>query len=160
VSWLRAAGLALTAVGALALAGQFVIDFAVAHLAADQDAVRSALFDQIQAAPLMFVTFSAVGPALLFTGLALSGVAMLTRPVLARAGGALVLGTLLAALARIIDQRLVEVAAGAVIVLALLLALRASWCRSGRRRVRGPWPPRPRGPSGARSSPARRGGCG
>jgi hypothetical protein len=122
--WLRAAGLALTALGALALAGQFLIDFLVARLAADQDAVRSALFDQLEGAPLVSLTFYTVGPALLFTGLAASGAAMLTRPVLARPGAILIAGTLLAALSRIVDQRLLEIAAGAVIVLALLLALR------------------------------------
>ena len=123
--WLRGAGLALSALGALALAGQFLIDFLVAQLAADQDAVRSALFDQLQAAPLISLTFYSAGPALLFTGLAASGAAMLTRPPLARPGWLLITGTLLTALARIVDQRVLEIAGGALIVLALLLALRA-----------------------------------
>ena len=117
--WLRGAGLALSALGALALAGQFLIDFLVARLAADQDAVRSALFDQLEGAPLIFLTLYAVGPALLFTGLAASGAALRGRP-----GWLLVAGTLLAALARIVDQRLLEVAAGAVILLALLMVVR------------------------------------
>lgn len=125
--WLRRGGLALTVVGALALAGQFVLDFVVAQLAGDNDAVRSALFDRLQDTPLTSLFFYTAGPALLFTGLALSGAAMVVpRAALARPGAVLVAGTLVMALARITDQRLLEVAGLAVIVVGLALAVRAS----------------------------------
>jgi hypothetical protein len=123
--WLRGAGLLLTVLGALALAGQFLIDFLVAQLAADQDSIRSALFDRLQDAPLLSLAFYTVGPALLFTGLALSGVAMLTRAAtLGRAGWTLVAGTLVMALARIVQARLLEVTGLTVILVALVLVAR------------------------------------
>jgi hypothetical protein len=125
--WLRRGGLALTVVGALALSGQFVLDFVVAQLAGDDEAARSALFDRLQDTPLTSLVFYTAGPALLFTGLALSGAAMVVpRAALARPGAVLVAGTLVMALARATDQRLLEVVGLAVIVGALALAVRPS----------------------------------
>jgi hypothetical protein len=124
-AWLRHAGLALTAAGALALAGQFLLDFAVAQLAADDDATRSALFDRLQDAPLMALAFYTAGPALLFTGLALSGAAMVVpQAELARPGAILVVGTLVMGLARIVDQRVLEMAGLVLILLAFALVVR------------------------------------
>jgi hypothetical protein len=112
----------LTSAGALALAGQFLLDLAVDQLV-DDAAARGPLFDRLQESPAIFLVLYAAGPALLFVGLAVSGAGTAGRhPV---PGGLLIAGTLLAGLARIVDQRPVEIAAGALILVALALLARA-----------------------------------
>jgi hypothetical protein len=134
--WLRPAGTALTTVGALALAGQFVLDFAVRQLAGDADAARSAMFDRLQESPVFALIFYSAGPALLFTGLALSGLAMVrTRPALRRPGWVLVAGTLVMAAARIVEQRIVEIV-GLGLILAALALVAHRWTAVPRRAER------------------------
>lgn len=112
----------LTALGALALAGQFLLDLAVDQLAADA-AARGPLFDQLQSSPALFLTLYAVGPSLLFAGLALFGVGLLGRaPV---PGWLLIAGTLLTGLSRIIEQWPVQAAGGALILVALTMVSRS-----------------------------------
>jgi hypothetical protein len=126
-SWLRRSGLALTIVGALALAGQFVIDLVVMRLAAGESEIAGEMFDQLQASPTFALSFYTVGPALLFTGLAVSGAALIIRSGLRHwPGWALVGGTLFMGIARLTGSRPGEVAGLALILVALASTARSA----------------------------------
>jgi hypothetical protein len=107
---LRWVATVLATSGALALAGQFLIDFVVATLAGDGP--REAMFDRLQASPPLFLICYAVGPALLFIGLAVYGFAL-------PAGWVLVAATLVVGASRLLDQRLLEAAGLALVLLAM-----------------------------------------
>lgn len=125
--WVGRSALALTLVGALALAGQFVIDLVVLRLAAGDRETAGAMFDLLQGAPAFALTFYTVGPALLFTGLAVSGAAMLVRSgPRHRPGWALVGGTLVMGAARVAGARPGEVAGLVLILVALALTARSA----------------------------------
>lgn len=125
-AWVRRTGLALTLVGALTLAGQFVIDFVVMRLAGGDGATAATMFDHIQGEAALALIFYSVGPALLFTGLAWCGVALVVRSGLRFGPGwMLVAGSLLMGAARIIGSRPTEVAALALILGALALIARS-----------------------------------
>lgn len=117
--WLRGTGLLLTATGALALAGQFVLDFAVAQLAGDGD--RGPLFTRLQASPTLETIFYTAGPALMFIGLAVSGAGLVGQG--RRAGWVLIAGTLVVGMSRLLEERLVEVAGTALVLVACALVL-------------------------------------
>lgn len=126
-AWVRRAGLALTVAGALALAGQFLIDLVVMHLAAGDREIAGDLFDQIQESPAFALTFYTVGPALLFTGLAVSGTALIIRSGRQSwPGWMLVAGPLLVGAAQLTDSRPGEAAGGILILAALALTTRAT----------------------------------
>jgi hypothetical protein len=134
-SWVGRAGLALTVVGALVLAGQFVIDLVVMQLAAGESQTAGAMFDLIQASPTFALTFYTAGPALLFAGLAVYGAAMLLRSgPRHQPGWALVGGTLVMGVARVAGTRPGEVAGLALILVAL--ALTAGSAAGGRSETR------------------------
>jgi hypothetical protein len=119
-AWARRAALALTVAGALALAGQFVVDFVVMRLAAGDRAVARELFDRIRSSWPLEAALYSVGPALLFTGLAAFGAALLARSGWRGwAGWALVAGTLAVGGGRLAGSRAGEVAGLALILVAL-----------------------------------------
>ncbi|WP_433261962.1 hypothetical protein ACQPZF_28230 [Actinosynnema sp. CS-041913] len=122
--WIRVPALVLTVAGALALAGQFVIDFTVLRLAHGERAAAGAMFDTIQESPVFALVFYQAGPALLFTGLALAAVGLVNRSW-RWAGGLLVAGALLVGAARVTGLRAGEVLGLALIVGALVLTGRA-----------------------------------
>lgn len=111
-------GGAMTTIGALALSGQFVIDLAVMRLAEGEGEVTATMFNRIQDSWVMSATFYSVGPAVLFLGLAVAGVA-LTRSRLPAPGWILTAGSLLMGTARIVDMRILEVVALVLILGAL-----------------------------------------
>lgn len=111
------AGGVLTLLGALALTAQFVIDFWVMSQAGGERAVAAELVGDLQQVPLITLTVYAVGPALLFVGLMLSGVAMVRT--INGPGWVLLGGSALMGLARVVDQRVLEVPALIVVVIAL-----------------------------------------
>ncbi|CCH33224.1 hypothetical protein ABZ816_19150 [Actinosynnema sp. NPDC047251] len=128
--WVRVPALVLTVVGALALAGQFVIDFTVVRLAAGDRAAAGKMFDVLQESPVFALVFYQAGPALLFIGLALAAVGLVNRSW-RWAGGLLVAGALVMGAARITGLRPGEVLGLALIVAALVLAGRADGARAG-----------------------------
>jgi hypothetical protein len=115
--WLRRSGLVLTCVGALALAGQFLIDFVVAQLAGTGD--RGPLFDRVQESPVFDAVFYTAGPALMFVGLLVSGAGLVGLG--RRIGWLLVAGTLVVGLSRLLGDRLVEVVGTAAVLLACVV---------------------------------------
>jgi hypothetical protein len=118
--WVRQSALALTATGTLALAGQFLVDFVVIRLAAGEDRLAAEMFDRIQGSLTLSLTLYLAGPALLFTGLAVSGAALIVRSGPRHwPGWALVGGPVLVGLARITEARPVEVV-GLMLILAAL----------------------------------------
>lgn len=123
-AWLPWAGRTLMFVGALALAGQFLVDLAVDHLAGGDKALAGPMFDTIQEATPFSLILYQVGPALLFTGLALFGAAFVRRTGRwLLAGWLLVVGTLTVGAARVTDLRAVEVIGLGLILGALLLTI-------------------------------------
>jgi hypothetical protein len=131
--WLRHGGLALTVAGALALAGQFLIDFVVAQVAGGQEAARAEVFDRVQESPVFSLAFYTAGPALLFVGLALSGVVLVGHSAaLRRPGWVLVAGTLVMGLARVVGLRVLEVVGLGLIVVALVLVVGVAGTDVGR----------------------------
>lgn len=125
-TWPTRTALLLTSAGALALAGQFVIDFVVVHVGGGDAEAVDRMFDTIQSAAPMDLIFYTVGPALLFTGLAVFGVLLILRPNPRRLPGwMLVAGASLMGVARVVESRPTEVVALAIIVVGLALAVRA-----------------------------------
>lgn len=122
---LRRVGLGLTLVGVPALAGQLLIDLVVLELAGGERRGMAPLFRTIQASPAFELPLYTVGPALLFTGLALSGAALL-RNRGGWPGGVLIAGTLLMGAARIADVQVAEIAA-LVLILAAFVGTAATW---------------------------------
>jgi hypothetical protein len=130
--WMGRSALALTVAGSLALAGQFVIDLVVLRLAAGDRETAGAMFDLLQGSPAFALTFYTVGPALLFTGLAVSGAAMLVRSgPRHRPGWALIGGTLVMGAARIAGARPGEVAGLALLLAALALTACSAGAAAG-----------------------------
>jgi hypothetical protein len=119
-SWPPRLGLWLAVAGALALSSQFVIDLTVMQLANGNRDVAGEMFDQIQQSSAFSLLLYTLGPALLFVGLAVFGAVMIinSRRWL-RPGWILVTGALLMGLARGIGSRPTEVAALALILIAL-----------------------------------------
>jgi hypothetical protein len=118
-AWLPWSGRALMFAGALALAGQFVIDLVVMRLAGGDRARTGPMFDTVQeSTPFALIAYQ-VGPALLFTGLAVFGIAFIRRQWLLP-GWLLVAGSLTVGAARITDLRAVEVIGLALILAALV----------------------------------------
>ncbi|MEV4776401.1 hypothetical protein LTA6_001438 [Microbacterium sp. LTA6] len=131
-AWPGRTALALTAAGALALAGQFVIDFVVIRLGDGDAEAVDRLFDRIQSAAPLDLIFYTVGPALLFTGLAVFGILLVLRPRLQRVPGwMLVAGASLMGVARVVESRPTEVVALAIILIGLALTARAAGGRDG-----------------------------
>lgn len=125
-AWVRRTGLTLTLVGALTLAGQFVIDFVVMRLAGGDGDIVATMFDRIQGSPPFALIFYTAGPALLFTGLAVSGVALIIGSGPQHwPGWMLVGGTVLMGTARLIGSRPTEVAGLALILVGLALTARS-----------------------------------
>lgn len=107
----------ITVLGAMALTAQFVIDFVVMARAGGERHGAVELVRHLQRSAPITAAFYTVGPALLFVGLMLVGVAML--PSLTAAGSALLAGSALMGVARIVDLRPLEVVALIAIVIAL-----------------------------------------
>lgn len=108
-------GAGLTMAGALALSGQFVIDFTVMQLAGGESDVTGAMFVRLQESLAFSAVFYTVGPALLFLGLSLVGLAV-ARSSLPAAGWTMTGGSLVMGLGRVIEERAVEVGALVVIM--------------------------------------------
>ncbi|MBB5957062.1 hypothetical protein FHS29_003655 [Saccharothrix tamanrassetensis] len=134
--WVRVPALVLTVVGALALAGQFVIDFTVLRLAHGEREAAGAMFDTLQESRVFALVFYQAGPALLFTGLALAAVGLVNRSW-RWAGGLLVAGALLVGAARVTGLRAGEVVGLALVVAALVLTGRAAGGGAAGREVGG-----------------------
>jgi hypothetical protein len=126
-AWVRRLGLALTVAGALTLAGQFLIDLVVMHLAAGERELAGELFDQIQASTAFALTLYIVGPALLFAGLVVSGAALVRSGGWGRLPGwMLVVSPLLVGAGRLAESSPAEVAGGVLILAALALTARSA----------------------------------
>ncbi|MPZ83625.1 MAG: hypothetical protein GEV28_25830 [Actinophytocola sp.] len=123
-AWLPWSGRALMFAGALTLAGQFLIDLVVTRLAGGDRTLTGPMFDTIQeSTPLALILYQ-VGPALLFTGLALFGIAFIRRAgQWLLPGWLLVAGTLTVGAARITDLRVVEVIGLGLVLAALVLTV-------------------------------------
>jgi hypothetical protein len=123
-AWLPWSGRVLMFVGALALAGQFLVDLVVMRLAAGDRTVAGPLFDTVQESAPLALTLYQAGPALLFTGLALVGVALVRRSRQWRLPGwLLVAGTLVEGAARVTDLRAGEVVGLGLVLVALVLTV-------------------------------------
>jgi hypothetical protein len=134
LAWLPWSGRALMFAGALALAGQFLIDLVVMRLAHGDRTRTGPMFDTIQeSTPFALVAYH-VGPALLFTGLAVFGMAFVRRAGRwLLPGWLLIAGSLTVGAARITDLRAVEVIGLALILAGLVLTVASG--RSHRERV-------------------------
>lgn len=111
-------GAGLIVVGALALSGQFVIDFTVMQLAGGESDAAGDMFVRLQGSWVFSAVFYTVGPALLFLGLSLVGLAV-ARCFVPAAGWALTSGSVAMGVARVIGERAVEVGALVLIMGAL-----------------------------------------
>jgi hypothetical protein len=111
-------GAGLTVTGALALSGQFVIDFAVMQLAGGESDTAGDMFVRLGESLTFSTVFYTVGPALLFIGLSIVGLAVARGPLPA-AGWTMTGGSLAMGLARVISERAVEVGALVLITGAL-----------------------------------------
>jgi hypothetical protein len=123
-AWLPWCGRALVFAGSLALAGQFLIDLVVMRLAGDDRTLTGPMFDTIQeSTPFALIAYQ-VGPALLFTGLAVFGIAFIrrARPWLLP-GWLLVAGSLTVGGSRITDLRAAEVVGLTLVLAALALTV-------------------------------------
>lgn len=116
-------GAGLTMAGALALSGQFVIDFTVMQLAGGESDAAGDMFRRLQDSFAFSAVFYTVGPTLLFLGLGLVGLALVSCSMSA-AGWTLAGGSLAMGIARVIDERAAEVGALVLIMGALWWTVR------------------------------------